>query len=129
MDWPTIKYKYHYNRSIGEQYSTEGYGEAQFFEGDHKTEKFSGLFSELRGNRVTYYEGWRVPKKDLSDLADSEDPKKRRTRVEEFFEKLLSNAADVQQVQALVSGNSAVKSGSVDDSRSGPPRTASTLPG
>jgi hypothetical protein len=94
LDWPTIKYKYHYHQSAAEQHSSQGYGEAQFFEGDHKTQKFSGIFFELLGQRVTYFEGWRVSKKDRKALAKLEKPEERKKMVEAFFAELFPGTAD-----------------------------------
>jgi hypothetical protein len=88
LDWPTIKYKYHYYQSAAEEYSSQGYGEAQFFEGDHGAQKFSGIFLELLGKRVTYFEGWRVPQLDLENIKKSDGPDNKRERAKSFFKSM-----------------------------------------
>lgn len=87
LDWPTIKYKYHYHQAAAEEHSTAGYGEASFSEGRQSAEKFSGIFFELLQKRVTYYEGWRVPKNDLND-GDFEFEKHKRTKAKTFFREI-----------------------------------------
>jgi hypothetical protein len=92
LDWPRIKYKYSYHQTA-EEHSSQGYGEAQFFEENRRTDKYSGIFFELLGKRVTYYEGWRVSKKEHVD--GLKRPETWRKTVQDFFDNLDSGKGQV----------------------------------